>query len=216
MKTLNQFVICALLAIPASFASTTYTQQVSNATSVTIPSSVHGLGCLQYSVRVYDSNGVRQPVSAFTATKDATTDDATVTFPSAFTGSVKLQGCFSLTSASTDFQVVGAPGLVTVCAACTDASPATRKYGSEWYAETIACTLTGNGDGQSGTAWVYLDPASGHAYFAVSSASGVGSASAGSRVVYGATGFPAGAVPLATVTYSGSGFGTVTDYRSFN
>ena len=109
-----------------------------------------------------------------------------------------------------------AAGLVTVCAACTDASPAARIYGSQWYAQTITCTLTGNGDGQSGTVWVYLDPTSGHAIFGVSSASGVGSASPGARVAYGTTGFPAGAVPLATVAYTSSGFGTVTDYRSFN
>jgi hypothetical protein len=216
MKTLNRSVVCALLAVSASFATTTYTQQVSSATSVTIPGSVHNLGCLQYSVRVYDSNGVRQPATVFSASKDVSTFDASITFTSAFTGSVKLQGCFSLTSASTDFQVTGSAGSVTACAACTDAASAVRKYGSQWYAGTLSYTFTGNGDGQSGTAWVYLDPNTGHAIFALSSSSGVGVASAGGRVVYSATGFPSGAVPLATVAYSGSGFGTVTDYRSFN
>jgi hypothetical protein len=216
MKIFNRSVVCALLAASVSLASTTYTQQVSNVTTVTIPGSVHHLGCLQYSIRGYDSNGVRQPSSAFSSTRDVTTYDATVSFPSSFTGSVKLQGCFSATSAATDFQVAASAGTITVCSSCTDPAYADRLYGTQRYAATIAYTLTSNSDGQSGTAWVYLDPATARTIFAVSSASGVGTASPGARVVYSATGFPDGAVPLATVAYTSSGFTTVTDYRSFN
>jgi hypothetical protein len=215
-NTIYRAVMCALLAVSAGFATTTYTQSVSSVTSVTIPGTTHNLGCLRYSVLVYDSNGVRQPATAFTATRNASTFDATITFATFFTGTVKLQGCFNLTSASSDFQVTDSAGEITVCSACTDSAPADRKYSSQSYAETSVVNFIGNGDNASATVWVYLDSVSGHLIFGVSAASGIGSATAGGRVAYNVTGFPDGSVPLATVAYSSSGFGAVTDYRSFN
>jgi hypothetical protein len=215
MKTINRTVLCALFAVSASFASTTYTQSVPTSTSLSIPGTTHNLGCAQYGARIYDSNGVRQPGSAFTLTKNATTYTASFSFHHPFSGTVKLQGCFSPTSASTDFEATDSAGTITVCASCTDAAPAGREYASAWYVGTMAYTLTGNGDGQSGTAYVYLDPNTGHTVFGLTSSSGVGAASSGASVVYNSTGFPSGAVPLGIVTYSSSGFGSITDSRNF-
>lgn len=215
MKTMHRAVVCALLAVSAGFASTTYTQSVSSVTSVTIPGTTHNLGCQQYGIRVYDSNGVRQPTSAYTASINSSTFDATVTFGSSFTGTVKLQGCYSLTSASTDFQVTDSASEIMVCADCSDSAPAVRTYLGEWFADPGVVNFISNGDQTTATIWVYLDLFTGHVTFGVSAASGIGSPTSGGRVVYNATGFPDPSVPLATVAYS-SVFGTVTDERNFH
>lgn len=224
MKTIMKTVMAGMLALAcnslAHAALTTYTQSYTGVTSVTIAGSTHGLGCSAYTVTPRDSGNVKLPTSYFSYTKDTSTYNVTVTFSGSFTGSVALQGCFSPTSASTDFEPT-APSSYTVniCSSCTTSAYAARSYtlsGSwmKWYVATQSFSVDAINDATVGTARIWLDPVTTSLQVGVSGSSGgVYVVSNQGYVLYNVSAFPALCVPIATVPYNHGVFGTITDNR---
>lgn len=220
--SIRSAVFAVLACVGSLGATTTYTQSVTSVTSVTITGATHGLGCSNFGVRVYDNTGVRRNDLISSAPINSSNYNVTVNFSSAFTGSVKLQGCFNAyTTASTDFQVLvsGDGTTAYLCASCTDAAPAVRNSGGYNYASVGEFTLTSTNDGQAGTLYVWLDPATGRAGWGTTTSGAATSPSTGSTLTHSVTGYPSGVLQLARVSYgpiigclSGQ-FCTVTDDR---
>lgn len=211
MTMLVAFIALLVCILPAS-AAVTYSQGVTNVSGVTIPGATHALGCPSFSVVVRDATNVKQPKTFYTWAVNQSTYDVTVTFNAAFTGSVNLQGCFSLTYAATDWQVTAGPSSVTVCGSCSASNYAARDPGGMVYVATysFSALLTGNG---SGTLYAYIDPVTLNVTFATTGPSSDLSLAGAGRLAGGASGYPTGAVPLGHVVYASGAFGTVTDDR---
>lgn len=219
VTTLRSLLPLALIASSA-FGITSYTGSVSAVTSVTVPNSTHGLGSANFGVRVYDAGNVLQDTSTYSYSINSSTYAVTITWSSAFTGSYKLTGVFSaLTTASSDFATtVPNNYTVTVCASCTAGSPAVRNYGGLTYASVSSAGLTFGDGTANGTVYVFVDKG-----LVVFGFSGSSFATAchpttsygDAQIRYGASGFPAGTLPLAHVGYTSCSLGGATDDRPF-
>jgi len=219
MNRIGILIGLALLTAIGAVATTTYSQSVSAVTSVTITGGTHGLGCSTFGVRVYDNNGSRRNDLVSGWSISGFNYDVTVNFSTSFTGTVKLQGCYSYTSASTDFQVTisGDSQTVYFCAACTDSEPAVQNLTDNTlrafnFAALGQATVTYAS--QSGTLYVWLDPATGFVGFGTTTSVGVNSpAGDGATLVHNISGYPSGVKPIARVGYVPWGFTSVTDDR---
>jgi hypothetical protein len=214
----------AMLAISfgasPAFADTVYTQSVTSVSGVTIPGTTHNLGCALFAVSVYDNSipAIRQSASAYSWSINQTTYDATVTFNNTpFSGTVYLTGCFSTSSGADDFLVARfapSPTHLLMCFSCTYSSYADRTYMSKDYVSLQGFSASTNGDGQSGTVWVWIDSNTMQVVFGTSVSSG-GITSATGTVQYSVSGYPSsGVVPLGHSTFNTSGvFAIPTDDR---
>lgn len=213
------------ISITSSFAQlTTYNQSFTSVTGVNIAGTTHNLGCSAFTVTVRTPSGTKISTSGYTYTIDPATYDLAVSFGGTYTGEIYLQGCFSPTGASTDFQpVASSAGVLTICGSCTTSAYADRKYVNSdsyiiWIAGTQSWTLDALNNGTPGTAYIYADSITLHLMVALTTAGDAVylEGGNGSDYIYNATGYPASAVPIATVTFDGAGnFGTVTDTRAF-
>ena len=132
------FCVCSSPA----FALGSYSQTVTNVTSVTITNAQHSMGSKYFGVTVFDAESVRVQQSdspGWSYSINASTYAVTVNFTSSFTGTVKLIGPFSgVTSADRDFKVStaveGGAGVLKVCADCTLTYNALRSWGGKsWF-----------------------------------------------------------------------------------
>jgi hypothetical protein len=223
MNRIGISICIALLTISGLGASTTYSQSVTSVTSVTITGATHGLGCKTFGARFRDGSGISHSEYISSFPIDGSTYDVVVNFNQTVTGTVKLQGCYNaLTTASTDFQTtISADGqTIYVCASCTDAAAAVRKWATHdsttinWVGvETSQLPFVSFHPG--GTVYVWLDPLTHLLVFGTSSGFGFGTPSGGGATLVYAVGYPSGSdyKALARVTFDSSGFLSVTDDR---
>lgn len=227
MKKLSflAFIVMFALLTPTLFGVTTYEQTVTNQTSVTITNAQHGMNTTKYGVRVYNASGVVQYPSTYTAGIDEGNYSLTVSWPAAFSGKVKIIGTFpSLTSASTDFQVVrttgnyGAYTAMLGCQYCTTQTPAVRQdaNGKIWAAYNSGTVqLTATLASGSGTLRIFLQ--NGHTVYGFDAANAAAACSPqlfgeGSELRYGVTSWPADAIQLADVGWHWNAAATCTFY----
>jgi hypothetical protein len=198
---------CALIFSGEAFALSTYTQSVSSVTSVTISNSSHGLGSPNLGVHVYNSSGVRVADGSFTKSINSGTYAVTVTWPSAFTGTVKLTGAFvngDITNADKDFKVIPegtGNDKVKICDQCTPTNFALVNTASsqKYFAAGSVSYTAGSG---ASNARVWLSP-DGKVVFGVPFGGALGSCSGGPCEVVADpdNNFPSGVEPIAELYF---------------
>ncbi len=236
---MNRFanLICASVASVFSLGAqtVTFSQSTTAVVDTIITGATHGLGCKNFGVRLYDNYGTRKNDQIDHWTIDATSYDAHVYFTSTIPAgwSLKLQGCFSLTTASTDFETtISTDGQTAyMCAACTDSSPAVRNWATTNGGpnfnfvglQSTAVTFNTSGNVYADTLYIWLDPATGHPVVGYGDGNNAGRFSVtgnGASVVYeGGYGYPprSSVKPLARIAFSNNGttwlFSAITDDR---
>jgi hypothetical protein len=229
--------LAMLASFPAFAQITEYDTAVTAQTSLTITNAQHGFNCSDLAVSVLDSNGVLQPESFTTGTIDSTTYEVNMSWSSAFTGTVKLYGCYGAdTSASIDFKgalfnhtdcsglaCTSVPDGLVVCNSCTKGAPAMRTVGGFQFVDdgldsfrlTLNCT---------GNYWVWADGDVQKVILGVSnSGGGITCAHVGSgvqlEVDYNVTGFPSSGdilkIAHGAFDVYPYGFTSITDDRPF-
>lgn len=208
--TLNLFAALALIA--SATAMTKHTQSVTAQTSVTIPNATHGIGSRWIGVAVYDQNGAVQPKSSYNATVNTSTYSVTVSWDSAFTGSVQLSGPWPSSDTELKFNYESASS--STFTVCPDAENNAQRltYGGKRY----GCANRVIFDRYSSAArdvYVYADGDS-KLVFCETGSNGLGTVSGGHGVVTGgcASGFPSGVLPLFKFS-TWPNIGNITDYR---
>lgn len=153
--------VIASLVLGFSAHAGEYSKAVTSVTSVSIPSSEHGLGCSgTLSIRVLDSSGNLLSRSSYTRSISNCTVNLTFSF--SFTGTVKLKGPYSVTSAYSDFEVTAEDGTsgteakMRVCSQCSSTSYAYRSDAGIMESQR-SWTFNGQGNGQTSTIRVFLE-----------------------------------------------------------
>ena len=215
-------------SLPA-FALGSYTQTVTNVTTVTIANSAHSMGAKYFGVSVFDSESVRVQQAdspGWSYSINASTFSVTVNFTSSFTGTVKLIGPFTgLTGNDRDFKVSsgleGGAGVLKVCGDCSLDYFALRSWASKtWYsAGATVLSLTASGGGGTWRAWLENSKV----IFGYSYASVGGAATCSGlpcEVRFSQSGYPGGVIKLGSALRSGGAgqhwAGTPTDERGNN
>jgi hypothetical protein len=158
-------VLFMALGLSAALTATSlseYTRSVTNATSTTITGAQHNMGSVNYAIGVFDSNGVRQSESNYTVSKDSITYNVTISWASAFTGSVKLVGAADNDTAGDDqFKLQnGSNGTasIVICPSCTMSAWERKTWSSLSYVSSVTSEATdaAGGFGCNGTVYVYI------------------------------------------------------------
>ncbi len=229
MKLSKSVLACVLLlaglAVAPAVALTTYGPvTVTSQTFLSIPASTHQLGCSSdtaISTAVYDNGGSIQPRSSRSVS--VSSGNVSISWSNAFTGTVKLVGCFTGdTSVSTDFDTTLhlTNTQLAVCHSCSANSGgyAQRTVSSVGYRAANEVTVTINSS-CTGTLYNWMDPDTQKVVFGFSSGIGSncvsGTSGSHHEVRYGVTGFPTGGVNLSHVAYSGGSFSSLVDDRPF-
>lgn len=208
-------VMCAVFGAMAS----TYTQNFSSVTSVTVTNANHGIGSDAIAVTVWDTSGCTGSAldkSLYTYTFNGSHDVA-VTFNggTSRSGCVFLRGTLSATTGTNDWKLTGT-GPYTVASGASAGSPQCRTIQlpvtNAMYCtvKSWGITLTTAIGSASTTAYVWLDAYSQQVVVGFTAFSGWGIYSADGAVSrLSVTGFPSNVMKIASFTLHADGSGQV-------
>jgi hypothetical protein len=219
MKTTMFLIATILAAVAPTRAMTKWSAPYSGVTYVALTASTHGISSPYIGLLCTDSHGNRLDLDQVSWAVDPITYEVDISFTSSFTGTIRLSGPWPSTdtSNSTDFAVTigqSNSSKLNVCAQCGTYT-ARRTHSGSTYTASGGVSLTWVSF-TAPTVYVYLRENI-VTYGLDQSACAVGSYSLSgvAAVECGVSAMPSGVVPLASATFSGGEFTSVTDLRSW-
>jgi len=220
-RTIGVLALLACLAVPSFACALSDTlpcydySVTSTISSLTIYGSTHGLGTASLRPLIKYSDGSFATPGGYGISVDSITYDVSFTFSPSLTSGAQIYLFGALTSsnstASTDFQASYGTYTMTICSACSASAPATRTNSGATYRmyEPVTFTFTTT-PSSSETIRAYILNSQIH-FSGGKNYTPIGTCSSGMCVVDGnMDGYPAGAIPLYSVSVSFWGFDSST------